>query len=80
MSAPNLNFNYQERLRRAKQYNNKKTKEKNEVIVNTNNDPNYEKYNITAKQVNSNNMKKSYQLSVKWKKTQKPVITLRWST
>lgn len=79
MSAPNLNFNYQERLRRAKQYN-KKTREKNQVIVNTNGDSNYEKYNITAKQVNSKSLKKSYQLSVKWRKTQKPVITLRWST
>ena len=79
MSAPNLNFNYQERLQRAKQFN-KKLKEKNEVIVNTNNDPNYEKYDITAKQVYSKNSKKLYQLSVKWKKTQKPVITLKWST
>lgn len=79
MSAPNLNFNYQERLQRAKQFN-KKLKEKYEVIVNTNNDPNYEKYDITAKQVYSKNSKKLYQLSVKWKKTQKPVITLKWST
>ena len=79
MSAPNLNFNYQERLRRAKQYN-KKTREKNQVIVNTNGDSNYEKYNITAKQVNSKSLKKSYQLSVTWRKTQNPVITLRWST
>ena len=78
MSAPNVNFNYQERLRRAKQYNNKKA-EKNEVVVNTS-DPNYEKYDITAKQIFSNAPKKCYQLSVKWKKTQKPVITLKWST
>ena len=80
MSAPNLNFNYQERLRRAKQYNKKIVKEKSQVIVNTGNNPNYEKYDITAKQIYSKKPKKHYQLSVKWKKTQKPVITLKWST
>ena len=79
MSAPNLNFNYQERLRRAKQYN-KKRNEKNEIIVNTNNNPNYENYDITARQVYSKSPKKYYQLSVKWKKTQKPIINLKWST
>lgn len=78
MSTSNANFNYQERLRRAKQYNMKKNR-KNEVVVNTTH-PNYEKYDITAKQISSHAPKKCYQLSVKWKKTQKPVITLKWST